>query len=143
MDQTSPLSENIASTEELASLIETPVNDNTPKDYFKEQNGEIYAGSHILADLWGADRLGDIKYIEEAMRKAVEVCGATLLHIHLHHFGDGYGVSGIAVLAESHISVHTWPERGFAAFDIFMCGSCDPELALPILQKYLDRKSVV
>ena len=136
MDQTSPLSENIASTEELASLIETPVNDNTPKDYFKEQNGEIYAGSHILADLWGADRLDDIKYIEEAMRKAVEVCGATLLHIHLHHFGDGCGVSGIAVLAESHISVHTWPERGFAAFDIFMCGSCDPELALPILQKY-------
>ncbi len=138
MDQTSPLSENIASTEELASLIETPVNDNTPKDYFKEQNGEIYAGSHILADLWGADRLDDIKYIEEAMRKAVEVCGATLLHIHLHHFGDGCGVSGIAVLAESHISVHTWPERGFAAFDIFMCGSCDPELALPILQKYFN-----
>ena len=138
MDQTSPLSENIASTEELASLIETPVNDNTPKDYFKEQNGEIYAGSHILADLWGADRLDDIKYIEEAMRKAVEVCGATLLHIHLHHFGDGCGVSGIAVLAESHISVHTWPERGFAAFDIFMCGSCDPKLALPILQKYFN-----
>jgi len=136
MDQTSPLSENIASTEELASLIDTPVNDNTPKDYFKEHNGEVYAGAHVLADLWGAERLDDIEYMEEALRKAIEVCGATLLHIHLHHFGDGFGVSGVAVLAESHISVHTWPERDFAAFDIFMCGACDPERALPVLQKY-------
>ena len=60
----------------------------------------------------------------------------TLLHIYLHHFGEEQGVSGVAVLAESHISVHTWPERNFAAFDIFMCGSCDPEAALPVLRKY-------
>jgi S-adenosylmethionine decarboxylase len=138
MDQTSPLSENIASTEELASLIETSVNDNATKDYFKERDGEVYAGAHVLADLWGAEHLDDIDYMEDALRKAVEVCGATLLHIHLHHFGDGCGVSGVAVLAESHITVHTWPERGFAAFDIFMCGSCEPELALPVLQKHFN-----
>lgn len=138
MDQTSPLSENIAVTEELASLMETPVNDNAPKDYFTERDGELFAGAHVLADLWGAERLDDIEYMEEAMRNAVEACGATLLHIHLHHFGEGCGVSGVAVLAESHISVHTWPERGFAAFDIFMCGACEPELALPVLQKYFN-----
>ena len=138
MEQTSPLPENIASAEELAALIETPVNDNAPKDYFVERNGEVYAGAHVLADLWGAERLDDIEYMEDALRKAIEVCGATLLHIHLHHFGEGCGVSGVAVLAESHISVHTWPERGFAAFDIFMCGSCDPELALPVLQKHFN-----
>jgi S-adenosylmethionine decarboxylase len=64
----------------------------------------------------------------------VEACNATLLHIHLHHFGENEGVSGVAVLAESHISIHTWPERGFAAIDIFMCGACDPTRALPILK---------
>jgi len=138
MDQTSPLSENIAVTEELVSPMETPVNDNAPKDYFTERDGELFAGAHVLADLWGAERLDDIEFMEEAMRNAVEACGATLLHIHLHHFGEGFGVSGVAVLAESHISVHTWPERGFAAFDIFMCGACEPELALPVLQKYFN-----
>ena len=60
--------------------------------------------------------------------------GATLLHIHLHHFTPNGGVSGVAVLAESHISLHTWPERGFAAFDVFMCGACDPYKAMPALR---------
>jgi S-adenosylmethionine decarboxylase len=69
------------------------------------------------------------------IREAVDVCGATLLHIHLHHFTPSFGVSGVAVLAESHISVHTWPERNFAAFDIFMCGDARPELAIPVLKK--------
>ena len=66
---------------------------------------------------------------------AVEECGATLLHIHMHHFTPNGGISGVAVLAESHMSVHTWPERDYAAFDVFMCGDAKPELAVPILQK--------
>jgi len=49
-----------------------------------------------------------------------------LLHIHLHHFSHNGGVSGVAVLAESHISVHTWPERDYAAIDVFMCGHTSP-----------------
>jgi S-adenosylmethionine decarboxylase len=73
--------------------------------------------------------------MESAMREAVDVCAATLLHIHLHHFTPSMGISGVAVLAESHISVHTWPERDFAAFDIFMCGSARPELAINVLKK--------
>ena len=60
---------------------------------------------------------------------------ATLLHIHLHHFSEGGGISGVAVLAESHISVHTWPERAFAAFDIFMCGNTEPHRAMRVLEK--------
>ena len=47
----------------------------------------------------------------------------------MHGFGSGAGVTGVALLAESHITVHTWPERGYAAFDVFMCGACDPEAA--------------
>ena len=92
----------------------------------------------MLLDLWGARHLDDVRHIERAMRRAVEVSGATLLHIHLHRFGDGGGVTGVAVLAESHISVHTWPERGFAAFDVFMCGGCRPDLAAEVLRSALE-----
>jgi S-adenosylmethionine decarboxylase len=104
------------------------------KDYFIERDGEVFAGTHLLIDFWGATRLDDPDYIENALRKAVDAAGATLLHIHLHHFSPNGGVSGVAVLAESHISLHTWPERGFAAFDVFMCGACDPHRALPALK---------
>jgi S-adenosylmethionine decarboxylase len=105
------------------------------KDHFISRDGEEFAGTHLILDLWGAERLGDLDFIEHAMRRAVEVAGATLLHIHLHHFGSGSGVSGVAVLAESHISVHTWPERDFAAFDVFMCGSAEPLKAIDVLRQ--------
>ena len=52
----------------------------------------------------------------------------------VHHFSPNGGVSGVVVLAESHISIHTWPERDFAAIDLFMCGACDPHLSLPVLK---------
>jgi len=107
----------------------------TAKDHFIVRDGQEFAGTHLILDLWGAERLGDLDFIEHAMRRAVQVAGATLLHIHLHHFGAGSGVSGVAVLAESHISVHTWPERDFAAFDVFMCGSAEPLKAIEVLQQ--------
>ena len=61
--------------------------------------------------------------------------GATVLHGHFQSFGPGQGVSGVLVLAESHISIHTWPDRRFAAIDIFMCGNCDPLDTLPQIKK--------
>ncbi len=103
-------------------------------DHFIKRNGIEFAGTHLIIDLWGARRIDDLNLMEDTMRRAVEVAGATLLHIHLHHFTPNGGISGVAVLAESHISVHTWPERGFAAFDIFMCGDAKPELAINVLQ---------
>ena len=107
-------------------------------DHFAERDGQFFAGTHVLLDLWGARYLDDARYIERAMRRAVDVSGATLLHIHLHRFGDGGGVTGVAVLAESHITVHTWPERSFAAFDVFMCGGCRPDLAAEALRSALE-----
>ena len=104
------------------------------QDYFVNRDGLVYAGTHLLIDLWGAQNLDDIAVIETAMRDSVTACGATLLHLYLHHFSPNGGVSGVAVLAESHISVHTWPERGYAAFDIFMCGSCNPYAAIEVLK---------
>ncbi len=104
-------------------------------DYFIEQDGVRYAGGHLLLDLWGARNLTDPEAIETALREAALAAGATILHAHLHQFGDGGGVSGVLVLAESHISIHTWPERDFAAIDIFMCGACDPHRSVPLLQR--------
>ena len=106
-----------------------------PKDHFILREGTEFAGTHLLLDLWDANHLDDIDRIEKAMRDCVEACGATLLHIHLHHFTPSGGVSGVAVLAESHISVHTWPERDYAAFDVFMCGDAQPENAITVLKR--------
>jgi len=105
-----------------------------PADYFAVRDGVEFAGAHIIIDLWGAKELTNIELMETTLRKAVDVAGATLLHIHLHHFSPNGGISGVAVLAESHISVHTWPEREFAAFDVFMCGDAKPDATIPVIR---------
>ena len=104
-------------------------------DHFAERDGMVFAGTHLIIDFWGASRLDDLDHIESALKDAVFASGATLLHIHLHHFTPNGGVSGVAVLAESHISIHTWPERGYAALDIFMCGGARPHDAIPVLRR--------
>jgi S-adenosylmethionine decarboxylase len=104
-------------------------------DYFIDKDGFRYAGGHLLLDFWGASNLTDPERVETALCDAARASGATILHAHLHQFGEGGGVSGVVVLAESHISIHTWPERSFAAVDIFMCGACDPHLAVPVLRR--------
>ena len=105
------------------------------KDYFVVKDGVRFAGTHLLVDLWGAQTLCDPQAIDTALRAAAEAAGATILHGHFHHFSPNGGVSGVLVLAESHISIHTWPERDFAAIDIFMCGACDPRRTLPVLRR--------
>ncbi len=95
-----------------------------------------FAGTHLLIDLWGASHLDEIQGIEHALVLAANACGATVLGINLHSFGENSGVTGVALLAESHISIHTWPETGYAALDVFMCGACDPRSALPVLQEF-------
>ncbi len=103
-------------------------------DFFVERNGMRFAGTHLIIDLIGASRLDDIGHIERTLRDCVAAAKATLLHIHLHRFTLNGGVSGVAVLAESHISIHSWPERGFAALDVFMCGAAEPERTIEVLR---------
>ena len=63
------------------------------------------------------------------MRRAAAAGRAQVVASHMHAFGSGGGVTGVVLLAESHITVHTWPERDYAAFDVFMCGDCDADRA--------------
>ncbi len=105
------------------------------KDFFIEKDGERFAGTHLIIDLWGCEGIDDLDHVDRTMRECVEAAGATLLHIHLHHFTPNDGVSGVAVLAESHISIHSWPEIGYAALDVFMCGDAKPYRAVEVLEK--------
>lgn len=116
-------------------LCADPVSDTeAAKDHFITRNGVSYAGTHLIVDVIGGSRLDDLEHIEETLRKCVEEAGATLLHIHLHHFTPNGGVSGVAVLAESHISIHSWPERDYAALDVFMCGDAEPHRTIDVLR---------
>ncbi len=134
------------STKPVASIVpqqaSAPANEEF-KDHFITRNGLTYAGSHLIIDLWEAEGLDDRDRIETALIDAVNAAGATLLHIHLHTFSEGGGVSGVAVLAESHISVHTWPEKGYAAFDVFMCGDAEPRKALSVFKQAFNPGRVV
>lgn len=89
-----------------------------------------HLGRHVIIELWGcSDVINDASRVEAAMRKAVDVANATLLDIFVHEFSP-QGVTGVAVLAESHLSIHTWPEHGYVAADVFTCGSTTrPEAA--------------
>ncbi len=113
------------------------------KDFFIERDGIRYAGSHLIIDLFGAKRLDDLKHIERTLKRCVDVAGATLLHIHLHHFTPNGGVSGVAVLSESHISIHSWPEADYAALDVFMCGDAKPHLTVDVLKHAFEARDVV
>jgi len=105
------------------------------KDYFVEKDGVKFAGTHLLVELWGAGNLDDPEWIDSALCDAAVAAKATILHSHFHHFQPNGGVSGVIVLAESHISIHTWPERDYAAIDIFMCGECNPYDAIPVIKE--------
>jgi S-adenosylmethionine decarboxylase len=118
-----------------------PAPEDDRHDHFATRKGVRCAGVHLIVDLHGAKRLNDIEHIEATLRRCVDAAKATLLHIHLHHFQPS-GVSGVAVLAESHISIHTWPEAGYAALDVFMCGSADPDKCIPVLREAFSAKRV-
>lgn len=103
-------------------------------------------GKHLIFEMEGATNLQDPELGKKALKEAAEKAGATVLSVTVHDFKtedmDQSGFSGVAVLAESHISVHTWPEFGYAAFDVFMCGDSDPVIAMNVLQEFFDPKEI-
>ncbi len=102
-----------------------------------------FTGTHLLADLFECDHLADEARIEAALRASVAMAGATLLNLYVHGFGEGHGVTGVALLAESHISIHSWPERRYAAVDMFLCGRRhDVEAGLRALATALNARRI-
>ena len=95
---------------------------------------------HILFTLKGCpfELLDDEQNIRMLLFRATKECKSTLLNLATHKF-EPQGVTGVAMLAESHISIHTWPEKGIAMCDIFTCGDgCQPELAVEYLSEWLE-----
>lgn len=121
----------------LTVVADRDIFDESRDDHFIRRDGKVFAGTHLIIEVVDGEGLDDQHRIEQAFRDCVEVCGATLLHIHTHKFSP-QGVSGVAVLAESHISVHTWPEIGYGAFDVFMCGEAQPWKAVEVLRTAFD-----
>lgn len=106
-------------------------------------NGFVsYAGVHLIVDLWEGKNLDSIPKIEKVLRTCVEACGATLLNIDLHKFSTEGGISGVAIIKESHISIHSWPEYGYAALDIFVCGDVNPYKAIPVIKEGFESENV-
>lgn len=94
-------------------------------------------GEHFLVDLHGcnADVIATKDTTQEALLSAASRCGSTIIEYHFHQFSP-HGVSGVILIAESHFSVHTWPENGFVAVDIFTSGEVmKPEVAIEFLKE--------
>lgn len=96
-----------------------------------------YCGKHVILDMQfhadSKDFLRDTERLKLSFEAAAKFSDATIIGSNWHHFGEDYGVTGTLILAESHMSVHTWPEYDYVAADIFMCGKCDPKRAADYL----------
>lgn len=104
-------------------------------DFFIKRDGVEFAGTHLIIDLWDVSRIDDPAHIENSLCDAAVRAGATILSSDFHVFTPNNGVSGVIVLSESHISIHTWPERNFAAVDVFMCGAAQPHRTIEALKE--------
>jgi len=102
------------------------------------------AGRHLIADFWGTPNYSK-EYVESVLKAGAKKAGATVLSSKFHSFGEEHlgAYTGIIALAESHVSVHTWPEMDYLALDIFMCGDCDPQVSLDYIKEILKPDRVV
>jgi S-adenosylmethionine decarboxylase len=101
-------------------------------------------GRHILAELFNCDAkiINDTDKVEMYMKRAAIECGATIVKSVFHTFNP-HGVSGVVVIAESHLAIHTWPEYGFASIDVFTCGdTVNPWIAINFLKVYFGACSI-
>ena len=114
-------------------------------DALEEQQLEkVNLGQHVLAEFFECDSnvLNNLDKVEKYMIDAALECGATIVQKCFHMFNP-YGVSGVVIISESHLAIHTWPELGYAAVDLFTCGDkCDPKISYEFLkEKFNSRKA--
>jgi S-adenosylmethionine decarboxylase len=101
-------------------------------------------GKHLIIELFQCDStiLNDLKALEHHLLEAVKLSGATIIQPFLHQFSP-HGITGVVVIAESHFCVHTWPEYGYCALDIFTCGdTVDGQQSLDYLKEHLKAANV-
>ncbi len=93
-------------------------------------------GRHLVLELWGCENLNSPETVEKALLDIVEALSLTLLSLNVHPFSP-IGVTGVAIVSESHVVIHTWPELGYAAVDVFTCGDeRNPDDAVPVLKEH-------
>ena len=102
----------------------------------------IALGNHILVEFMNCDPhvMNDVAAIERDMVGAAKKAGATVINSTFHHFSP-YGVSGVVVIQESHLAIHTWPEYGYAAVDLFTCGEMNAWISFDHLKECFGSKS--
>jgi S-adenosylmethionine decarboxylase len=92
-------------------------------------------GIHLIIDLFGAQRLDDLKHIKETLKRCAAAAGARLLHIHLNRLPSNGSVSGVAVLAEGHISLHSWPQARNVSLHVFMGAETAPHASIAAVKE--------
>jgi S-adenosylmethionine decarboxylase len=99
-------------------------------------------GRHVIAEFYDCrpELLSDPDYIRAVMLQTARVIGATIVAESFHTFSP-QGVSGTVIIAESHLSIHTWPENGYAAVDVYTCGGLNPRVGCEFLAEHLDASS--
>lgn len=100
-------------------------------------------GIHQIVEFYDAKNLEDPAPISDVLKEAAEAANAQVLKIEAHDFGERAGFTAVALLAESHMSLHTWPEHGYVAIDIFLCGDAKPGQAVAVLERYFAPETVV
>ena len=106
------------------------------KKQYCSTNGYMkYAGIHLVIELWNGKNFSSLPAVRRILKDAVKACNATLINMDLHKFSPYGGISGVAIIMESHISIHTWPELSYAALDIFVCGNANPYGAIGTIKK--------
>src|ERR1043165_457520 len=93
-------------------------------------------GRHIILEMWGCQNLNSVETAERALREMVGALDVNLLDLHVYPFSP-VGITGMAIVSESHLVIHTWPEHGYAAVDIFPCGAPrEPQLPVDVLRRH-------
>ena len=99
-------------------------------------------GRHVILELWGCSNLNSADVVERALREIVDATQTTLLDLRVYPFTP-IGVTGVAIVSESHIMIHTWPEHGYAAVDVFTCGEqTSPDAAIPVVKRHFSPEHV-
>lgn len=97
-------------------------------------------GRHVIAELWGcnSEKLNDMKFIEETFVDAALRAGAEIREVAFHKFAP-HGVSGVVIISESHLTIHSFPEHGYASIDVYTCGDrIDPNVAADYISQALE-----